>query len=324
MSDYLVQRPPVRSPVHGAKQFSNDRIKTITKLKIQEYIDSFFNRIGENHDLLGVVSPRSITYNTSRSFDPATDPTQRKMQIARYYNEIKSVLPSILILDGGIIPMPQSIGQISDSKVVEQNWYGYYPIVRKIPITVLIAARDQETCDDLGSLATLMFNELRNLAGGHYITGKQEEGETWVITLPNEGVPIGPNSEIDVPNDPVDKFFVAEMSFEVMFEDVISVKQQIANFTESGVYLNKPNVPSMKPPEIVITNTISLNQSIILLVRNINDRMRIIISDPYVATITYDMKLTPRKRGKFNIIVIDPSIVDKTKQVLASKEVTVI
>ena len=324
MSDYLVQRPLTRSPVHGAKQFSNDRIKTITKLKIQEYIDSFFNKIGENHDLLGVVSPRSITYNTSRSFDPATDPTQRKMQIARYYNEIKSVLPSILILDGGIIPMPQSIGQISDSKMVEHTWYGYYPIVRKIPITILIAARDQETCDDLGSLATLMFNELRNLAGGHYITGKQEEGETWVITLPNEGVPIGPNSEIDIPNDPVDKFFVAEMSFEAMFEDVISVKQEIANFTDGGSIINKPDVPSTVPPVIIIPDTIPLNQSVVVTVRNINDRMRIIISDPYTATMTYDMRLTPRKRGKFKIIVLDPSIVDKNKQVLASKEVTVV
>src|SRR5271170_4144110 len=74
MANYV--RPSPRDPEHSHILFSNERIKSMSKQKIQEYIESFFSAIGTNRNLLGTVSPSSLTYNIDRSFDPKTDPSQ--------------------------------------------------------------------------------------------------------------------------------------------------------------------------------------------------------------------------------------------------------
>lgn len=323
MADSNFHRPSPRSPEHSKLLFSNDRIKTLTKQKIQEYVESFFSAIGANRGLLGSVSPSALTYNIDRSFDPKTDPTQKKLQIARYFQDLQNILPAILIMDGGVIAMNQSIGSIAESTVIDGNWTGFYPIFRKVPISILAAHRDQDSIDDMSGLLSLMFNELRNLAGGSHITGRQEEGETWVITLPNGGITIGAVSDAEIQSDPVDRIWYAEASFEVFFEDTVIVKQPMPTISEGGYVVNRD--PSVEfPPEIVIPDQISINTTTILLVRNFKDSMRIVISDPNVASLTYDMRLTPRRWGQFDIVVIDKAIPDPKKQEVGRKTVIVV
>jgi hypothetical protein len=302
----LIKRVNPRSVPQTRSLFSNDKIKTLTKLKIQEYIESFFSRVGENHDLLGIVSPRGVTYNIDKSFEPATDPTQRKLQVARYFSELRGVVPCILIADGGVIPVMHNIGLISDSYSRDGNWNGHYPILRQIPITILAATRDQESADELVSILSLLFNELRNLAGGNYITGKAEEGETWTVTLPNEGVPASQVNEVDIQGEPVEKIFYSEITMVVMYEDVIRVQEKLANFEQNSPFkVNEPNLSQNPPPSIEIADTIPINTQVHLIVRNMENHHRIVMSDGTKATLSYNMMLTPRKLGKVAIQVID-------------------
>ena len=307
------------------KLFSNDKIKTLTKLKLQDYISSFFDRVSDNSSLLGSVSPRFINYNIDNSFDPKVDPTQRKLQIARYFDKLKGILPSILIVDGGVEAINHNIGLIGDAYAEGGDWHGAFPIYRKIPISVVMAARDVDEADEMSGVVSLMFNELRNLAGGSYITGKPEEGETWVITLPNAAVSIGGLQEASIPDDPVDKVWYSEATIDVFFEDKLQVKTKMPSFVGSGIKVGNADLKTVTfKPEITVPSTIPIGSQTPVYINNFQNNYRVILSDSKVATLSYNMMLTPRRFGKFTIMVYDDSVADAQKRVIASKEVEVV
>jgi len=299
-----VEVPTPKSREQAKRLFSNDKIKNFTKLKLQEYVESFFNT-GFNHSLLSTVSPRFIHYNISKSFDPKIDPTQRRLQIARYFNELRNIIPSILIVDGGVNPIAQSIGLISDASISNQVWRGYYPILRSIPIVIIAAARDMDEADEMSGVISLMFNELRNLAGGSYISGKWEEGENWVINLPNAPVEVGALSDIAIEGDPIEKIWYAEASLEVIFQDTLAIKENVASAEFGGSFVGDSDLSIIKKPIIYVPAIISLNEQVIVRIENFQDNYRIVLSDSNIATISYTMKLTPRRPGKVTIRIID-------------------
>jgi hypothetical protein len=318
-----VKVPNPKTRDQAKRLFSNDKIKNFTKLKLQEYIESFFTK-GYNHSLLSAVSPRFIHYNTSRSFDPKTDPTQRRLQIARYFNELRNIIPSILIVDGGINPIAQSLGLISDATVVGQVWRGYYPIVRAIPISIIAAARDMDEADEMSGIISLMFNELRNLAGGSFICGKWEESEEWVISLPNNAVEIGPLSEIAIEGDPLEKIWYAEATLEVIFQDMLAVKENIPTLEFGGASVNTSNLAISKAPIIHVSDKIHINEQPTVLIENFQDHYSVVLSDSNTATMSYTMKLTPRRFGKFSIKVVDTNNLHINSGIVAIKEVEII
>jgi hypothetical protein len=60
-----------------------------------------------------------------------------------------------------------------------------------------------------------------------------------------------------------------------------------------------------------------------ILVDQFRDEYIVVLSDPRVATITRRLILTPRTPGSTKIQVIDPTIPDPDKRILAEKEITV-
>lgn len=318
----FIAKPNPTSAQGSKRLYSNDRIKFLTKLKLQEYIESFFRTDLGNNMLLRIVSPSSLAYNIERSFDPRTDPTERKLQIARYFSELRGIIPAILIVDSGIIPVSQSVGLISSSLHTNKKWMGFYPVVRKIPVTIMAVTKDRESTDGLSSVLSLMFNELRNLAGGSQIRGLPEHGENWVITLPNEPVMVGAVNEADISNEPVEKLHYTEISFEIFYEDVISVQQQLPTVNFGGAVVNQPSPAEALAPIIVIPDTISINSNHLLIIKNFQERYLVVLSDINIAIMSRNMIITPRAYGPFEIKVIDQS--KPNNIVVARKTVTVV
>lgn len=321
-----VERPVAKTRDQAKRLFSNDKIKNFTKLKLQEYIESFFTKTNENFDLLSAVSPRFIHYNTNRSFDPKTDPTQRRLQIARYFEELYNIIPAILIIDGGIIPIPNTLGLLGAARVQDHIWRGYYPIVRSVPITVIAAARDVDEADEMSGLLSLMFNEMRNLAGGNYIAGNAEQGENWVISLPNAPVEVGALSSAEVQGDPVQKIWYTESSLDITFEDSLAVKQKMPGYDLAGAVVGDYDLPrTILKPIIHISDQIPINSQPTLFIENFQNTYRVVLSNAKVATLSYDMKLTPRMLGKVTIRVLDSTKYhDENARVLAEKEIEII
>jgi hypothetical protein len=315
-----ILKRPARTAAEAKRYFSPDKIKTLTKRVIQSYVESFFT--GANMSIMSSISPSSVNFNIDKSFDQKLDPTQRKLQIARYFNELRNVLPAILIMDGGVIPVSNNIGQLGSQTLRGNEWYGYYPVIRAIPITVVAAARSVEEADEMSALLSLIFNELRNISGGSYMTGNKEEGETWVIHLPNEPVEVSGISDTEVPGDPVEKIWHAEAVLSsVLYEDVVAIKRQVSDLQFGGVVVNSPNMLDTLLPKIVIPDVISLNQQITILVTNMKDNYRVVLSDSKIATLNYQMLLTPRRPGQLTIKVVDYSSHHRT--IVQSKTITI-
>jgi len=324
MTEREADVPNPISREQARRVYSNDKIKTLVKLKIQEYIESFFDQNGSNRDLLEATSPHFVNYNINRSFDPETDPTQRKLQIARYFNELRNILPSILVVDGGIRAVGHNIGLIGESIIENNEWRGYYPILRLVPIVIVAAARDMETADEMSGLISIMFNELRNLASGHYLASKPEEGEKWTIVLPQEGVNVSALTDIDVPGDPVEKIFYSETEMDVTYQDVLAVRKKLPDYKIHQPVVGEPNLKQVLRPVIQVPDTLPLNKQSYILIKYLQDHYQVILSNGSVATLAYNTLLTPRTLGKVTIKVIDPTEGDPSKQVLASKEIEIV
>jgi hypothetical protein len=332
-----IPKPKPNSPESGKRFYSNDKIKNLTKQQVQLYIESFFGENGENRSLLQAITPRFINYNISKSFDPQLDPTQKKMQIARYFNELRGVLPCVLIADGGVENMATNVGLISGSIIHQGMWSGFYPIMRKIPLQLVVAARDVDEADEMSGVISLIFNELRNFAGGSYISGNPENGEYWVITLPNGGVNLSSLEQADVQNDPIERVWYATAEIQVMFEDTLSFSQEMLkveqrrarpNSNLGGAFnyqsdLNNPNLSAKYPPIIYAPETVSLREQVTILVDRFKEDYIVVLSDPRVATINRRMTFTPRMPGKTKVQVIDPTNPDPAARILAEKEITV-
>ena len=333
-----IPKPKPNSPEAGKKYYSNDKIKNLTKQQIQVYIESFFGENGENRSLLQAITPRFENYNISKSFDPQTDPTQKKLQIARYFNELRGVLPCVLIADGGVENVPNNVGLISASVVHQGMWSGFYPIMRKVPLQLVVAARDVDEADEMSGVMSLIFNELRNFAGGSYISGNPENGEYWVISLPNNGVNISSLEQADVQNDPIERVWYATAEIEVFFQDTLSFSQDMLKIEQrkarpngnlGGNYpyqsdANEPNLSAKYPPIIYAPDNVSLKEQVTILVDRFKEGYIVVLSDPRVATINRRMIFTPRILGKTKVQVIDPTVADSSARILAEKEITVI
>lgn len=315
------------SASQAKRMYSNDRVKTLVKQQLQKYIENFFK--GMNRDLLKAVSPKSLAYNIDRSFDPTLDPTQKRLQIARHFNHLRNILPAVLIADAGVEPIPQSIGYLSDAFLAGKEWQGIYPIMRRVNISIIAASMDVDTTDELGDLLSLMFNELTQLAGGHYITGDMNSGEAWVVTLPNEPVSIGARSETPINDDPLDRIHYVETTFTVMFEDKVRIAKEANYDVAFTSMLGDPDLRQTLTPKISIYDSLgnnlgdamSLNQQAHVRIEYYNPTFRVYVSDANLATISQKGVITPRKPGQIDIIIDDTT--RSTNRILAKKTITI-
>jgi hypothetical protein len=104
-----------------------------------------------------------------------------------------------------------------------------------------------------------------------------------------------------------------------VFEDVIQVQQKMPTFESSGYAVNPTG--DVLPPVIVVPDTIPLNKQTTVLVQKFQDHYRIALSDSNVATMSYNMVLSPRKKGSVVIRVFNPK---DGNRILAEKTVTIV
>jgi len=246
------------------------------------------------------------------------------MQIARYISEMRAILPAILVVDGDVESPNNSLGLISDAELKDGIWYGHYPIFKSIALSVIGAARDVDEADEMSGVLSLLFNELRNLAGGHYIHGKQEEGESWVIVLPHQGVTIGRLTDTEVPSDPVEKIWYTEFILSVFFEDRIIVQEKLPEYDILVGVTDTSDLNKMYPPEIIVTDTIPANQKTKIEPKYLQPHHRVVLSDYRIATLTQDMYIVPRAFGELAIRIIDSRKDAVTNPILFEKKITIV
>jgi len=277
------------------KKITPDKIKYNAKLQLQRYLESFFK--GSNRQWLAISSPISLNYNIEHSSVESTNVKERKLQIARYFNELKNVLPAIVITDGAMKNISQSVGLLSSASGSIWDFKGTFNPFREITMNMIVGSNDAQTTDMLVSTVSSFFNEYRNVAGGSYLTGDFNKGENWVVMLPNAGIDFDTVQEQPIADDPTDRIFYSSTSFTVHYEDVIKFNQVVE------YELQQTN---NRAPIFDIPDTIPFNSQLQVKIKNCPVLHKLAVSDYKLATINNQTwVLTPRSMGKVKVYLVD-------------------
>lgn len=291
------------------KRINTSHIKYNAKLQIQKYIESFFN--GRNKQFLNISAPGMVNFNINNP-SPAepSNVKEKNLQIARYFNELKNVLPAIVITDGGMANVPHSLGLFTNVSGNINEFTGTLGTIRNIEISIIIGSNDIMTTDELVVGVSHMFNEFRGVAGGNRIVGDVNKDEKWELRLPMEGIDFGGMQETAIGGDPTDRIFYCETSFKIQYEDYIS-------FTRSTPYEFAAADP--KSATLSLPSRIPFDSQTQVSVDNYTDGLVAIIDNYKIATITANGLITPRSLGKFNLKLVDPR-----GKVIDQKEIEII
>lgn len=291
------------------KSQTPDKIKYNSKLQIQKYIESFFS--GKNKQYMGIASPSFVNYDISHSTIEGSNVKEKKLQVARYFNELKNFLPAVLVLDGNMRNVSQSFNKITNTFGSMSEIEIEISPTRELEIGILVGSNDVQTTDDLVTAISLMFNEFRTLAGGNLITGDINKGESWAINLPLSGISFGAIQEQAINGDNIDKVHYCEASISIFYEDKIRFTQANKNLTVQ--YSNKVK------PELDIPSVLNINEQLQVKVKNYNPELRIVISDYKIATLNPKGLLTPRSFGDITL-----KLINKRDEVLSEKKLSII
>ncbi len=335
--DGYIFRAAPKSVQEAVSQVSHDRIKSITKQAIQHYIQAFLNTDGVKRSITEAVGSLSQLFVTDTE-TLTTDPTLRPTQLARFFNDIKARLPAILIVDSGMEWVDPGLNVLDHATNLGDRgefgqatmWQGQFPLTFNIPITIIVAAGDQESADALGSFLTLVFGPLRNISGGNRITGRDDKGDTWEVRLPLTFTP-SPTTNSAINDDPKDSVWAMTIDLLVQYEDRIILEQEMAQVALPMT--PKPNTADLAgdlSPIIEFPDEIKLNEINQIRVTQLQNRQRIVLSDGNIATFDPEtLFVTARRLGSFEIQIQDRRKVQSSgaalaPEVVASKAVTVI
>lgn len=324
-SGYL-KRKVAQSADEAISQYTADHIKTIVKATVQKYIESFFNTNGGNRQLFETLSKQGLQYVTDKSIDAANDPTLRKTQLARMFEQIRQELPCMLIMDSGFEYVHQNWIGLDRVWFNKGEWHGNVQITRNLKITLAVGTRDQSSCDFLHGLLSILFGEFRFVSGGQRLTGNYEIGETWVVKI---GTPqMGTVTQQPLGEDPKDRIWMFNMDLEnVMFEDSVSFKQPLDKFAppDTGV-MNEAEL-GWVAPIIYLDEEIPMNERAQVLFDLFQpDIHQIIIKDPGIATFEPRSRtISPRRLGttELQVVRVRRDADDKFDNQTGSKHVVV-
>lgn len=292
------------------KRITPDKIKYNAKLQIQKYIESFFN--GNNKKYLQISAPSTINYNIDNSIQEVQNVKEKKLQIARYFNELKSVLPAILIVDGNMKNIPNSFSSVTNVfGNIATPEFELSPC-REIDIGILVGSNDQQTTDELASAVSLLFCEFRQFGGGNLLVGDLNKNESWSVTLPLDGISFGSVQDQDISGDSVSKIFYCEGSITIRYEDKIRFKIDSKNDLEL-------KQKSKGTPKILLPDTISIGSKTKIIIENFNPENIVMVDSISLATISGNGYLIARSFGKFNLIVKN-----KRGEVVDSKQIEIV
>lgn len=312
-SGFTVKAVP-KSVKESVSRQGHDRLKTITKSAVEQYLRSFLDSDGDNRSAIESVAKGSLQYVTDKSLNAQKDPTKRPTQLARIFNEVREHTPAILIIDAGMQSIPSGLNSgLTHSTLLNGQWQGWYLKQFKVPLTIVVLTNDQDSTDQLMEIVELPFNNLRQISGGSEIR-PQEPGHNWVVRLPL-GLDISGTSGVNITDDQKDQLWFAEFSITVDAEDTFSIEIPFdtslagSDYDQSyslGGRTGTANLSLTMPPVIIAPDTIQINSLANVSFGRLRPYHKIVIDRPMIATIDVEARVvTPRRLGTFTLQVLD-------------------
>ena len=191
-SSYWIRQTP-DTKVQEATQFGNDKVSSLVKECLLEYIASFLDSDGVNRHFVASAFPSMNIYlsNAEKLNLKKDDPIQREIQLACLYERVKEKLPCILIDDGNVIWKNAGIGKFHKTTLLPngktQFWF---KVIREVTVNIIIGANDQTTCSSIRDAVSIMFGEICKFTNGN-IFSKEDDKSSWEIVLNTQPLELG-------------------------------------------------------------------------------------------------------------------------------------
>ena len=288
---------------------SNDRVITIVKSAIQNYIDSFLNPSGRYRRLLGsVASPVGLQYVTGLTYDEQMkeEPNKRRVHLARFFAENTARLPSVLIIDQGLEYINQGINPLVGSSFRDGNWQAQLHLYCRVTLSIAVATLSEEDTDTLGMLIVLMFGPAVAAATNRILSAPNER---WEIRLPLNFSAIDQATNIAVEGDTKTQAWTRSHTLVVDFETTISVEEPTPRFVLPAVPIVSSTDGGPLPQflNLVANQAIPLGTPYLVMFQYLRPNHVLQVSDPSVALISSEPPylLQPRRQGSALLLVLD-------------------
>lgn len=311
---YIYKAIP-KGPRSSAAKAAKARVTQTVKSAMQEYLERYLSPNGIYREQLKLTADFAIQYETRISAPEEDDPTIYDLQLARYWQELRTKLPCVLIIDSGFNYMNPGLGGMAGSAVLGRSTSS---VIMKmdcsIPIKLSVAAMDETTCSDIRDMLTYIFGVLTQLNQAYLIQSKRPE-DTWEVRLPFNFEPDGLENR-KVTEDNKDSLWTTGITITPEFEGtiVIGFEKQVqaelyqihtpdensfpgGAFNELGELINVEGAPKT---EITVPSVVYLNNPTEIAAPYMPAEAYFASDNPRVALID-GYKILPKRPGTFNL-----------------------
>lgn len=328
-----VRRAVPKSQAEALSNKAHARAKTIAKSALEQYIRSFMDTDGPNRSVVNTLGSGILNFITDKSIQDDKDPRKKVTQLTRLYNEIRERTPAILIVDSSFRWLPNSLGSLDSARLVRDDegaawWVGNYHITAQVGVTVSVVTNDQDTTDTLNTFLCLIFQQVRNIAGGSRLYSR-ERGDQWEVRLPLT-FDTAPTTQQPITEDRKDTLWTSTLELSLDYEDNFALAQRFIEWDPDDAGTGGRVGALDVPPVITIADTIQINTTTPFTVDKLRPTHSIVIDRPDIVTVdTQYCILTPRKLGTFRIQIVDRNLAQgpgtaNASSVVAEKSVTVV
>lgn len=194
MSKLWFVRQTPETNVQEAAQFGNDKVSSLVKECLMEYIASFLDSNGVNRNFIASAFPSMNIYlsDAEKLNIKSDDPARREIQLACLYERVKEKLPCILIDDANVIWKNAGIGKFNKTTISPngktQFWF---KVIRDVTVNVIIGANDQTTCSSIRDAVSIMFGEICRFTNGNILAKEQDDKSCWEIVVNTQPLELG-------------------------------------------------------------------------------------------------------------------------------------
>jgi hypothetical protein len=192
MQGYWIKATPETS-VQVASQFGTDKVASIVKNSLMEYIGSFLSSTGKNRNFVPNAFPSMSIYLTdSEKLKTNNDPTKRELQLTTLFERVKEKLPCILLDDAGIVYKNSGLGVCDSTNFVEKDTAQFwFRVVREVSTSIIVGANEQTTCSSIRDAVSVMFGDICKFTNGNILANDGDDQSSWQVVINNQPLDMG-------------------------------------------------------------------------------------------------------------------------------------
>lgn len=153
----FITRKPQSAKEH-MEQSPSDKITSIAKKELVDFIKSFFSEKGKNRQLMHSMFPSLTPYVDDGGVENLDEDLSKKYtQIAALFDRTEKKLPCILVVGSQMTVKRSGLGISSGTATIDGKAYSLRNIIRGVSLNIVVGALDETTVSSLMSALSIIF-----------------------------------------------------------------------------------------------------------------------------------------------------------------------